>query len=100
MRGGGMTGYWEDIAPGSGRCAPRAWVGSDAARLSLNGDWRFRLAPRAGGPESFAEPGFDDGDWDLLPVPSCWPMHGYGRPAYTNERYLFPIDPPRVSTEN
>ncbi|MEN3304167.1 MAG: beta-galactosidase [Micromonosporaceae bacterium] len=92
--------YWEDIEPGAGRCAPRAWFDSDAPRLPLNGDWRFRLLERAAASPAFAEPGFDDGDWDQLPVPSCWPMHGYGRPAYTNKKYLFPIDPPRVPTEN
>src|SRR5207249_3188584 len=97
--GAGMT-YYEDIAPGAGRCAPRAWFDSDTARLSLNGDWSFRLLPRATGDEDFAAPGFDDAAWDRLPVPCNWPMHSYGRPAYTNEKYLFPIDPPRVPTEN
>ena len=95
-----MTPYYEQIDPGQGRCAPRAWFDSDAPVLSLNGQWRFRLLPRADADKEFACPDFDDRSWDLLPVPSCWAMHGYGRPAYTNEKYLFPIDPPRVPTEN
>ncbi|HKS98816.1 MAG TPA: glycoside hydrolase family 2 TIM barrel-domain containing protein, partial [Rugosimonospora sp.] len=92
--------YYEQVTPGEGRYAPRAWFDSDAPRLPLNGDWRFRYAERATGDESFAAPEYPDGDWDLLPVPSCWPMHGYGRPAYTNEKYPFPTDPPRVPTQN
>ena len=27
-------------------------------------------------------------------------MHGYGKPHYTNVQYPFPVDPPRVPTEN
>ncbi len=27
-------------------------------------------------------------------------MHGFGKPHYTNIQYPFPIDPPRVPTEN
>jgi beta-galactosidase len=91
---------YDQIMPGNGRCAARAWFVSDAARLPLSGDWRFRLRPRADGLAEFADPEFDDGDWDLLPVPSNWPMHGYGAPAYTNVLYPFPVDPPHVPTEN
>ena len=92
--------YHEQIAPGSGRAAPRAALDSDAARLSLNGDWRFRLLPRADIIDACTEPGFDDSGWHSLPVPSNWPMHGYGSPIYTGDSYPFPIDPPRVPDEN
>ena len=92
--------YYEDISPGAGRCLPRTTVESDAARLSLNGDWRFRLLPRADTEPEPAAPDLDDSGWVRLPVPSHWPMHGHGRPAYTNDRYPFPLDPPRVPTEN
>ena len=27
-------------------------------------------------------------------------MHGFGRPAYTNQKYPFPVDPPYVPDEN
>ncbi|MBO0867407.1 MAG: DUF4981 domain-containing protein [Micromonosporaceae bacterium] len=82
------------------RREPRAWYASDAPRLPLSGDWRFRLQPRADRLAPIDAPDLDDSGWDLLPVPSHWPMHGYGSPAYTNVRYPFPVDPPRVPTQN
>ncbi|MER6950609.1 glycoside hydrolase family 2 TIM barrel-domain containing protein [Nonomuraea sp. NPDC000554] len=90
----------ETFTPGSGRLEPRAALRSDASTLDLNGDWRFRLSPVADVPPDFADPGYDDSSWDDLPVPSHWPLHGHGAPAYTNVSYPFPIDPPRVPDEN
>ncbi len=73
---------------------------SDRIRL-LNGQWKFHYASSpAAAPEDFHDPSFDDTDWSRLPVPSCWQLYGYGRPHYTNVAYPFPIDPPRVPTEN
>jgi beta-galactosidase len=93
--------YHEDVRPGAGLAAPRGQLSTDAAALSLDGVWRFHLAPGVdavtGG---FEQPGFDDGDWDDLPVPSHWQLHGYGCPAYTNVRFPFPVDPPFVPDEN
>ncbi|MGW5192121.1 glycoside hydrolase family 2 TIM barrel-domain containing protein [Kribbella sp. NPDC004138] len=91
--------YWEDPGPGYGVLPPRAAVRSDAPRLSLNGQWRFRWTPSVP-PAGFEAPDFDDSDWDWLPVPSSWPMHGHGSPAYTNQKYPFPVDPPYVPDEN
>ncbi len=67
----------------------------------LNGTWKFDYqdAP-ALIDEDFPRPDFDDSDWDDLDVPSCWQMRGYGYPHYTNVVYPFPVDPPRVPTEN
>jgi beta-galactosidase/beta-glucuronidase len=68
---------------------------------SLNGEWRFGYFDRPGAvPEGFEEEGFDDSAWKPLPVPSNWQMHGYGRPQYTNVNYPYPVDPPRVPTDN
>jgi beta-galactosidase len=78
----------------------RAWFRSDAPRLSLNGVWRFRLSPRADVEPDLAQEDLDDSGWDQLTVPSHWQLHGYGSPAYTNVRYPFPVDPPRVPDEN
>ena len=83
--------------------AARAHVVSDAPRLSLNGQWRFRLSPSADVAVDFAEPGFDDTAWAQLPVPSHWPLYGdgvYGRPIYTNVRFPIPVEPPFVPDEN
>jgi beta-galactosidase len=85
---------------GAGALPPRAWPASDARALDLSGSWRFRLSPRADGDSGFADPAFDDRGWDLLPVPSHWQLHGYGAPAYTNVAFPFPVDPPRVPSEN
>lgn len=93
--------YYEAYGPGYGALAPRAAFGSSAARLSLDGPWQFRLWSSVGeAPDGVEDPSYDDGAWDTLPVPSSWPMHGYGRPIYTNVNYPFPVDPPHVPTEN
>ncbi|TQM35894.1 glycoside hydrolase family 2 TIM barrel-domain containing protein [Pseudonocardia cypriaca] len=93
--------YLEDPRPDARMLPPRAAVRSDAPRMSLNGQWRFELSPTVEeAPAGFADPGFDDAGWAQLPVPAHWQLHGYGKPAYTNTRYPFPIDPPHVPTEN
>lgn len=67
----------------------------------LNGLWKFdyQQAP-AMVADGFEQPDFDDTAWEAIEVPSCWQMHGYGKPHYTNTVYPFPLDPPRVPTEN
>ena len=71
---------------------------------SLNGVWRFHYAPTpAEAPADFQAREFSPAaaqGWGELPVPSNWQMHGFGRPHYTNTKYPFPVDPPRVPTEN
>jgi beta-galactosidase/evolved beta-galactosidase subunit alpha len=57
----------------------------------LNGEWQFSYCE---------EPDPDEPATDTIPVPSCWQMHGYGYPHYTNTIYPFPLDPPYVPTEN
>ncbi len=68
---------------------------------SLNGRWKFHYAenPQAA-PEGFYTEGYETSGWGDLYVPSSWQMHGYGKPAYTNVVYPFPVDPPFVPTEN
>ncbi|WP_067225828.1 glycoside hydrolase family 2 TIM barrel-domain containing protein [Streptomyces sp. NBRC 109706] len=110
------AGYVTSFAPGSGTLPPRAASPSDAPVLSLDGDWAFRLVPGLRElARGFQEPAFDDAAWDRLPVPSCWQLAGlrspdgellergkarYGLPAYTNQVYPFPLDPPQVPDEN
>lgn len=95
--------WYEDVSPGEGGLPPRAWYArSDAAALSLNGTWSFRLSPEADTEdESFAAEGYDAGGWGTV-VPGHWVLQGkdLGGPAYTNVVYPFPVDPPRVPTEN
>ncbi|GAA0234463.1 glycoside hydrolase family 2 TIM barrel-domain containing protein [Cryptosporangium japonicum] len=71
--------------PGEGSTPPRARLNSSAPRQSLNGTWEFRL---------------DQGEWTTIPVPSHWVLEGHGKPAYTNVRYPFAIDPPHPPDEN
>ncbi|MGW7269886.1 glycoside hydrolase family 2 TIM barrel-domain containing protein [Streptomyces sp. NPDC054864] len=94
--------YLEDVSPGTGSLPPRAWYAtSDAISLSLNGSWRFRLSPAADTTDaSFASVGFDAKGWDTVAVPGHWVLQGHGAPIYTNVVYPFPVDPPRVPTEN
>ncbi|MEY9995257.1 beta-galactosidase [Streptomyces sp. V4I8] len=97
--------YVEDVSPGRGALPPRAWyASSDAKSLSLNGSWRFRLSATADAEDdSFAEEGYDAGDWAEVTVPGHWVLQGdgaFGSPIYTNHLYPFPVDPPHVPTDN
>ena len=72
-----------------------------SAYISLNGDWRFKYCENLTLADSdFYLSDFDSSKWSFLPVPSCWQMHGYDLPQYTNIRYPFPFDPPYVPDEN
>ncbi len=42
-------------------------------------------------PQGFERPEFDDVNFDRLPVPSNWQLHGYDTPIYSNTRYPLPI---------
>jgi len=97
-----LAASWvEDPVPGSGRRKPRADERSDAARVSLNGDWAFTLSPTADGTgPGFSDPALDDTGWDRIRVPAHWVLEGHGTPLYTNTALPIPIDPPRVPEEN
>ncbi len=67
----------------------------------LNGEWQFRYQPSIMEvPDHFYSTSYEDSDWEALPVPSNWQMHGYGKPNYTNVNYPYPVDPPFVPQEN
>ncbi|EMI58140.1 glycoside hydrolase family 2 TIM barrel-domain containing protein [Rhodopirellula sallentina] len=67
---------------------------------SLNGDWKFHWSPNPSErPKEFHQPEFDVSQWDELPVPSNWQMHGHGVPIYTNIKYPFHKAPPTVMQE-
>ncbi len=40
---------------------------------------------------------FDTSQWNSLPVPSNWQLHGYAVPLYSNIKYPFLKGPPRVT---
>ena len=68
---------------------------------SLSGTWKFHFDPSPElAPEGFEREEYDADDWDDIAVPAHWQLSGYGHPHYTNVVYPFPLDPPRVPTEN
>ena len=67
---------------------------NDGAYKLLNGTWKFKYF------EFEEEYKKEIEEWDTIPVPSCWQLHGYEAPYYTNINYPYPVDPPYVPDEN
>lgn len=83
------------------REAHTSFYSDSAAKMSLNGEWKFLYlnAPEYS-PEGFMESSFDCQSFDSLEVPSVWQLRGYGKMHYTDVLYLFPLNPPYVPSEN
>ena len=89
------------LAPGRGNLPARAYLASNAATLSLNGEWQFRLSPGIRtAPDDGWQHGGELSGFSGLPVPSSWNMHGHGSPAYTNVQFPFAVEPPFVPDAN
>lgn len=72
---------------------------SECFTLLSGCDWHFRYFSSFDDvPDGIAEADFNE--WERIPVPSCWQMHGYGAPQYTNVNYPIPLDPPHVPYQN
>jgi len=68
---------------------------------SLNGEWDFKyLSDHNTYQQEFYKNEFSTLDWDQITVPSNWQLEGYDRPHYTNVNYPFPVEPPKVPSEN
>lgn len=69
---------------------------------TLNGaDWKFKFYESYHQiPASAVEKDAATGDYDTIPVPSCWQILGYDHNQYTNIRFPIPFDPPYVPDEN
>ena len=64
---------------------------------SLDGTWSFLWSPQPSAvPQGFAATHFDDRHWKAIAVPGNWQTEGFGTPLYTNIRFPFKVDPPRV----
>jgi beta-galactosidase len=65
-------------------CAHDASFDEAEREISLDGKWKFKLlAAESDAPSAeFWKTGFDVSRWDVLDVPSCWEMKGYGKPLY------------------
>ena len=77
------------------RLPPRAHYvpEGNAQYMLLSGEWRFAFFANG---DAATEPQ----SWDTIPVPSCWQLHGYEAPNYTNSNYPYPVDPPYVPNIN
>lgn len=64
---------------------------------SLNGTWKFNWVSH---PDmrlvDFYKTNYDVSYWDDIIVPSNWQLQGYGKPIYTNVRYPFAKNPPKI----
>lgn len=67
--------------------------------VQLSGPWRFRLygAPKAVPAEVL---GAYQADWDEVEVPHLWQVDGYGKLAYTDEGFPFPVEQPFVPADD
>ncbi len=64
----------------------------------LDGTWKFRWSPDPDSrPVSFFEADYDVTGWDDIQVPCDWQMQGFGTPIYTNSRYPFRRNQPKVT---
>ena len=78
------------------RKAPRSYYmpGGVSEYQLLNGVWDFAYFSRdINVPEEIVS-------WDKIPVPSCWQLHGYENPNYTNINFPYPCDLPYVPDDN
>ncbi|OCL12305.1 glycoside hydrolase family 2 protein [Glonium stellatum] len=63
----------------------------------LSGLWKFQhLESPYLTPEDFHVPDFNTDTWPKVQVPGMWQLQGFGKPRYTNIKYPFPVDPPRI----
>ena len=74
-------------------------------QVSLHGMWKFNWVEDADlRPTDFWGVDFNDKDWDDMPVPGIWELHGYGDPQYVNVAYpwdnQFKTNPPFVPVKN
>lgn len=67
----------------------------------LNGTWKFNwVANVEDRPLDFYQANFDTSGWNDIEVPSCWQMQGFGTPIYTNIKYPFDKNPPKIAGVN
>ena len=58
--------------------------------LSLSGMWKFNWNETADSrPMDFYGVNYNDKNWDQIPVPGLWELHGYGDPLYLNIGYAW-----------
>ena len=64
----------------------------------LDGVWKFCWSPDPDSrPADFYAADYDVSGWNDIHVPCDWEMQGFGTPIYTNSRYPFRREQPRVT---
>ncbi len=91
-----IRNYEDPKKTSENRLPPRSYYlpAGAADSILLSGEWRFAYFPRE------IDLPAEITDWDSIPVPSCWQLHGYEQPNYSNINYPFPCDPPYVPDDN
>jgi len=73
---------------------------SDERIVSLNGEWYFKWSPEPSvRPVEFFKDDYDINIWNKIIVPGNIETQGYGTPIYTNIKYPFKNNPPKVTDE-
>ncbi|NJD11524.1 MAG: DUF4981 domain-containing protein [Gemmatimonadetes bacterium] len=69
---------------------------------SLNGTWKFHLAPNiAAAPQGFWSGAAAPAGWSDIRVPSNWELQGFGVAIYASSKYPFsPVRPPFAPVED
>jgi len=66
----------------------------------LNGKWKFSYVEKASKrPLDFYKTDKDHSNWDEIPVPGNWELYGYGFPNYTNIKYPFKKNQPKIADD-
>lgn len=92
------------------RCTHFSYLDKDSAltydpeksgcALLLNGTWKYFWAETPEKiPEDFFIEDFDERGWDDIKVPGNIELQGHGYPVYTDARYPFTADPPKIRHE-
>lgn len=71
---------------------PARWRRTGCTRISLDGEWKFRLFDRPEASDGCFLPDADETAYSPIRVPGNWETQGYGKPIYTNVTYPWPLD--------
>lgn len=82
--------------------APSALAGpfKSPAVLSLDGTWKFHLAPNASSrPKDFYLDSSNLSSWTTIHVPANWQVEGFDKFIFTDVEYPIPPNPPFVPAD-
>ncbi len=75
-------------------------INSDFAKFgqSLNGTWKFNYSKSYNiRPLDFYKTDYNISDWKDIKVPGNWQLQGFGKALYSNTKYPFKVNPPKVT---